>query len=81
MATFGKTILGATWLDVAWIGVYTCRYIAPENGLVTKLTMYLQWGAFPRNIIPVIYADEDGRPNTLLAIGGKVIQTICDVVV
>ena len=75
MAIFGKATFGATGFDMGNAGVYVCRFTAPENGTVTKLTMDLHWGEFPRSFIPVIYDDLNGRPNNLLAIGPPVTQT------
>jgi hypothetical protein len=76
MATFGKTVLGTLDFEGNWIGVYTCRYQAPENGLVSKLTVHLHWGNLPQNLIGLIYADDPtGKPGALLAAGSEVTRT------
>ena len=67
MATFGPTeplpevvSTGANYINGG-------RYICPEEGDVTKISIYCQGYTAPVNLIAKIYSDVDGGPDTLLA--------------
>ena len=68
--TFGKTNQGARqWRLFPWYEKVACRFEAPEEGDIFAITAYCQARASGMQFRTVIYSDNAGAPNALLAYG------------
>lgn len=74
--TFGKTDVGSFHHDISANTKLACRFKAPENGNITKLSVYLgplYWGA--ANGKAAIYADSSGDTGSLISeVGGQALS-------
>ena len=68
-STFGLTTVGTTYGPDAngRATLQVCRFQLTENGAVTKLTLYASSQSSPCNVVGVIYGDNAGVPNNLIA--------------
>jgi hypothetical protein len=77
--TFGKTAIGASWVNVAVNFKQASAYVLPVSGTVTKLSIYMDGngsGVGDQLLKAVIYSDVAGVPTALL--GTSVEVTITD---
>ncbi len=64
--TFGNTNVGASSYGWSENKILGSRYIAPENGIITKISWRTSSEGASGNAKAAVYSDSSGAPNTLL---------------
>jgi len=71
MATFGKTDIGGSSDSNTSAVCYACKFTAPEDGTITKVTWYTRLNVAGNSKV-AIYSDDAGDPKNILAVSDEV---------
>jgi lysophospholipase L1-like esterase len=71
--TFGNTNIGSNTNTAGYYQINIYRYQAPQTGILNNLTLYCGINTGKPTLTPIVYADSNNKPTTLLGQGTQMV--------